>query len=118
MKIYKISSLTTFLFIFLIIGLAVFLPITLIQALWNSTIGKAYIDINIDFWQALILWLIFLVFLNVLGLFKFEFAIEAGDSFDKELLKKKIEEVKELQNLTQQPGEKAENKSIDKEEKK
>lgn len=95
MKIYKINSLTTFLFIFLIIGLAVFLPITLIQALWNSTVGKTYVDINIDFWQAFILWLVFLVFLHILGLFKFEFAIETGDSFDKELLKKKIEEKKE-----------------------
>ena len=91
MKIYKLNSLTTFLFTSTIISFVVFLPIVLIETLWNSTIGKAYTDININFWQALILWLIVLVILNIFGAFKFEFAIEAADSFDKELLKKKLE---------------------------
>ena len=88
---YKLNSLTTFLFAVLIIGFVVFLPIVLIEALWNSTIAKTYTDISIDFWQALILWLIVLVTLNILGIFKFEFAIETQESFDKELLKKKIQ---------------------------
>lgn len=91
MKIYKINSLATFFLGFLIVGLVVLLPIALIEALWNSTIGKTYTDISIDFWQALILWLVVLVSLNILGVFKFEFAVESIDSFDKELLKKKLE---------------------------
>lgn len=77
MKIYKLNSLTTFLFIFLAIGFVIFLPIVLIEALWNSTVGVTYPDIVISFWQALILWLVVLVTLNILGLFKFEFVIEA-----------------------------------------
>ena len=76
MKIYKFNSLTTFLFASLIIGLVVFLPIAFIEALWNSTLGKTYPNIVIDFWQALILWLIVLVVLNILGIFKFEFVID------------------------------------------
>ena len=90
MKIYKVNSLTTFIFAFFIVGLLVFLPIILIDAAWNGTIGKTY-DIQIDFWQGLILWLVVLVLLNIVGAFKFEFAIETADSFDKELLKKKLE---------------------------
>ncbi|MBI3591264.1 MAG: hypothetical protein HY094_07820 [Candidatus Melainabacteria bacterium] len=99
---YKLNSLTTFLFAILIIAFVVFLPIVLIEALWNSTIAKTYADISIDFWQALILWLIVLVTLNILGIFKFEFAIETQESFDKELLKKKI------QNLQKKTKEKPE----------
>lgn len=91
MKIYKLNSLTTIIFGFLIICLIVFLPIIFIEALWNSTIAKTYTDFNINFWQALILWLMVIVFLNILGIFKFEFAIESTDTFDKELLKKKLE---------------------------
>lgn len=99
MKIYKLGSLTTLLISTLILGLVVFLPIVLIEALWNSTIGKSFNNVNIDFWQASILWLIILVILNILGLFKFEFAIEAGDTLDKEFFKKK------LQNLQNKPKE-------------
>lgn len=88
MKIYKLNSFTTFLFSLLILCLVVFFPIMLIEVLWNSTIGKTYPDIMIDFWQALILWLIVLTFLNILGIFRFEFAVETGKSLDKELLKK------------------------------
>ena len=95
MKIYKISSFTTFLFSLVIIGLVVFLPIVLIQNIWNVTIGKTYTDITINFWQALILWLIVLITLNILGIFKFEFAVETGENIDKELLKKKLEEKKD-----------------------
>ena len=91
MKIYKLNSLTTLLFGFLIICFIVFLPIIFIEALWNSTIAKSYTNFTIDFWQALILWLMIIVSLNILGIFKFEFAIEATDTFDKELLKKKLE---------------------------
>ena len=91
MKIYKLNSLTTFLFSVLIIGLIVFLPIALIETLWNTTIGKTYSDITIDFWQALILWLIILVILNLLGVFKFEFAVETGENFDKNMLRKKLD---------------------------
>lgn len=91
MKIYKFSSLTTFIFTVVIIGLIVFLPIALIETLWNTTIGKTYTDLTISFWQALILWLIILTILNILGIFKFEFAIETGSVLDKETLKKKLE---------------------------
>ena len=35
-----------------------------------------------------------IVSLNILGIFKFEFAIEATDTFDKDLLKKKLEGLK------------------------
>ena len=91
MKIYKINSLTTILFGFSIIFFIVFLPIIFIESLWNTTIAKSYSDFTIDFWQALILWLIVLVLLNLIGIFKFEFAIETADVFDKELLKKKLE---------------------------
>ena len=101
MKMYKLNSLTTFLFAILIIGFVVFLPIVLIETLWNSTIAKTYADISIDFWQALILWLIVLLTLNILGIFKFEFAIEKQESFDKELLKKKV------QNLQKKSEEKS-----------
>lgn len=91
MKIYKINSLTTILFGFVIISLIVFLPIVFIEALWNTTVAKSYSDFSINFWQALILWLIVLVSLNIFGVFKFEFAIETTDTFDKESLKKKLE---------------------------
>ena len=85
---YKINSLTTILFGFLIICFIVFLPIILIEALWNTTIAKSYSDFTIDFWQALILWLVVLVSLNIIGIFKFEFAVETADTFD---IKKKLE---------------------------
>ena len=91
MKIYKLNSLTTILFGFFIICFIVFLPIIFIEALWNTTIAKSYSDFTINFLQALILWLIVLVSLHILGVFKFEFAIETTDTFDKELLKKKLE---------------------------
>ena len=91
MKIYKLNSLTTILFGFLIICFIVFLPIIFIETLWNATVAKSYADFNIDFWQALILWLIVLVSLNIIGIFKFEFAVETADAFDKDLLKKKLE---------------------------
>ena len=97
MKIYRLNSITTTLFICLIIGLVVILPIVFIETLWNSTVGKTYVDIAIDFWQALILWLIALVLLSILGLFKFEFAIETKEGFDKELLNQKLQS---LQNKT------------------
>ena len=99
MKIYKINSLTTILFGFLVICFIVFLPIIFIEALWNATVAKSYSDFTIGFWQALILWLVVLVSLNTIGIFKFEFAIEATDTFDKELLKKKLE------GLQKKPGE-------------
>ncbi len=91
MKIYKLNSLTTILFGFLIICLIVFLPIIFIEALWNSTVAKSYSNFTIDFWQALILWLIALVALNIIGIFKFEFAVETTDTFDKDILTKKLE---------------------------
>ena len=91
MKIYKLNSLTTILFGFLIICLIVFLPTILIEALWNSTVAKSYSNFTIDFWQALILWLIALVSLNIIGIFKFEFAVETTDTFDKDILTKKLE---------------------------
>ena len=103
MKIYKLNSLTTFLFSALIVGLVVFLPIALIETLWNTTIGKTYNDITINFWQALILWLIVLTTLNILGVFKFEFAIETGSVLDKETLKKKLES---LQNKAEEKSDK------------
>lgn len=94
MKIYKLNSLTTFLFTVLVVGLVFFLPVALIEVLWNTTVGRTYADITINFWQALILWLMVLVGLSILGIFKFEFAVETRDTFDKELLnlKNKIEE--------------------------
>ena len=91
MKIYKINSLTTILFGFFIVCFIVFLPIIFIESLWNATVAKSYIDFTIDFWQALILWLVVLVLLNLIGIFKFEFAVETADTFDKDLLKKKLE---------------------------
>ncbi len=94
MKMYKINSFTTFLFSFLVIGFVVFLPIVFIELLWNSTIGKNFSDITIDFWQGLILWLIVLVLLNILGIFKFEFAVQTNDSFDNEILKQKLDSMK------------------------
>lgn len=105
MKIYKLSSLTTLFLSLVIIGLVVFLPIVLIETLWNSTIGKTYTDIAINFWQALILWLIVLVALNIIGLFKFEFAVEAIDALDKESIKEKINSLKSLQNKTDEKKE-------------
>lgn len=98
MKIYKLNSLTTFLFAFLAIGLVVLLPIVLIELLWNSTVAKTYVDISIDFWQALILWLIVLVMLNISGLFKFEFAVEAHETLDKERLKNKLKDLQSKSN--------------------
>lgn len=106
MKLYKLNSLTTLLFSFLIISLVFFLPVVLIEALWNSSVGKTYTDITIDFWQALILWLMVLVILNILGIFKFEFAVQTGDTFDKEKIKKKLE------SLQKPGGEKAETKEV------
>ena len=94
MKMYKINSFTTFLFSILIIGVVVFLPIVFIELLWNHTIGKNYIDLTIDFWQSLILWLSALVMLNILGIFKFEFAIQTGETIDNELLRKKLDGLK------------------------
>lgn len=88
MKIYKLNSFITFLFSVLILGLVVFFPIMLIEVLWNSTIGKTYSDIAIDFWQAFILWLIVLTFLNILGIFRFEFAVETGNSLNKQKINK------------------------------
>ena len=71
--------------------------------MWNATVAKSYSDFTIGFWQALILWLVVLVSLNIIGIFKFEFAIETTDTFDKELLKKKLES---LQNKTEENSEK------------
>ena len=93
MKIFKLNSSSTILLGSVIIGFIVFLPIALIETIWNSTIGKVYSDINIDFWQALILWLVVLVLLYIIGVFKFEFAIERIDSPDKDSIKKKLEEL-------------------------
>ncbi len=90
MKMYKINSLTTILFIFLISSLVLILPMVLIETLWNSTIAKSF-NIAIDLWQALILWLMVLVTLNIFGLFKFEFAVE---TVDEDSLKHKIEKLK------------------------
>ena len=90
---YKLNSLTTMLIAVLLIGLIVFFPIMLIEALWNTTIAKAYTDFSINFWQALILWLIVLITLNILGLFKFEFAIEKIDSIENNPFKKTLEDV-------------------------
>lgn len=102
MKIYKLNSLTTILFGFFIICFVVFLPIIFIEVLWNTTIAKSYSEFTIDFWQALILWLIVLVLLNLIGIFKFEFAVETADTFDKDILKKKLE------SLQNKPEEKKE----------
>ena len=104
MKIYKINSFTTFLFSFLILGLVVFLPIALIELLWNNTLAKTYDQLTINFWQALILWLIVLVLLNILGIFKFEFAVEKADTFDKELLRKKLEKMNNLEEKQENPN--------------
>lgn len=93
MKIFKLNSSSTILLGSVIIGFIVFLPIALIETIWNSTIGKVYSDINIDFWQALILWLVVLVLLYIVGVFKFEFAIERIDSPDQDSIKKKLEEL-------------------------
>lgn len=94
MKIYKINSLATILLTFLIFSLVALLPISLIEALWNGTIGKSFTDISINFWQALILWLMVLVVLNIIGIFKFEFAVE-----DIKDLSNKIEQTKvEVEN--------------------
>ena len=94
MKIYKLNSLTTLLITILMIGLVALFPIMLIEALWNTTVAKTYTEFSIDFWQASILWLILLVTLNILGIFKFEFAIEKfEDHLDKNNLKKKIEDL-------------------------
>ena len=106
MKLYKINSLTTILFMFLIFALVVPLPIVLIEALWNGTVGKSFTDININFWQALILWLMLLVTLSILGVFKFEFAVESGESFDKELIKQKIQDKLKTENKPNKDEEK------------
>lgn len=90
MKTVKINSLVTILFIFMIFGLAFLLPIVLIETLWNTTVAKSF-EINIDLWQALILWLMVLVTLNIIGIFKFEFAVE---TLDEDSIKKKIEAIK------------------------
>ena len=107
MKMYKLNSLTTFLISVLIVALVAFLPISLIESLWNSTVGKTYPDIIISFWQALILWLMVLTILNILGIFKLEFAVETGNSLDKKTLKKKLES---LQNKAERAHEKIEEK--------
>lgn len=111
MKIYKLNSLTTFFLATLVVGLLVFLPVLVIELLWNNTIGKTYTDITINFWQALILWLIVLVTLNILGAFKFEFAIETHDSVDKEILKNKIQDLKSNNSESIQAEQKANNDS-------
>ena len=94
MKIYKLNSFTTFFFIVMFIGLVVFIPIFVIQIVWNGTVGETYTHMTIDFWQSLILWLIALVILNILGFFKFEFAVESNDTSEKTMIKKKIQEMK------------------------
>lgn len=107
MKIYKLNSLTTFLFAFVVVGLVVFLPIVLIESLWNTTVAKTYTDISIDFWQALILWLIVLVLLNIIGIFKFEFAVETHNSIiDDELLNKKLQDLQAKSNENTDNGSK------------
>lgn len=93
MKIVKINSLTTILFIVLICSLTCILPIALIETLWNNTVAKSF-DVTINLWQALILWLSILVILNILGVFKFEFAVESIDELDKEAMQKKLETLK------------------------
>ncbi|MBI1859193.1 MAG: hypothetical protein HYR97_08805 [Candidatus Melainabacteria bacterium] len=94
MKIYKINSFTTFLISMFLIGLVIFLPIMIIEAIWNSTIGTMHSYLAINTWQALILWLIFLTLLNILGVFRFEFAVEKFDGTNKESVKKKVEEIR------------------------
>ena len=93
MKIIKINSLTTILFILLICSLTCILPIALIETLWNTTVAKSF-DVTINLWQALILWLSILVMLNIIGVFKFEFAVESLDTSDKEAMQKKLETLK------------------------
>ena len=92
MKIIKLNSFTTFLISMLIIGFLILLPIVLIQALWNQTLGNTYDHLIINFWQSLILWLIVLTILNIVGLFKFEFIVETKNQ-DKDTIKKTIEEL-------------------------
>lgn len=110
MKILKLNSFTTFLVSITIIGLVIFLPIVIIESAWNSTIGKVYDFMEINFWQALILWLIVLTILNILGIFRFEFAIETTDSLDKEKIKKKIEGI-QSKNQKSQTEDKKEDKA-------
>lgn len=93
MKIFKLNSLTTLLLSVFVITLVMLLPITLIEVLWNNTIGRTYTDFTIDFWQSLILWLIVLVSLNIIGIFRFEFAVENQDIASRDLLKKKIQDL-------------------------
>lgn len=102
MKIVKINSLTTILIIFLISSFAFILPIVLIETLWNTTVAKSF-DVTINLWQALILWLSVLVILNIMGVFKFEFAIESMEELDKETLKKQLETLK---SKLEEPSEK------------
>ena len=66
----------------MIVMLIAFFPTMLIEALWNTTVGKAYSDFSINFWQAAILWLVFIVTLHIVGIFKFEFAVEKIDSIE------------------------------------
>ena len=56
------------------------------------------------------LWLIVLVLLNISGIFKFEFAIEKADTFDKELLRKKLEQLKKTEE--KQETQKKENDQV------
>ena len=95
MKVYKVNSFTTFLIAALLIGLVVFMPILLIEALWNSTVAQSYSDYVINFWQALILWLVVIVLLNIIGIFKFEFAIETADTGS---VKKKLDSLQGKQS--------------------
>lgn len=95
MKVYKLNSFKTLLIILSIVGLGMFLPVFIIELLWNSTIGEIYQDLIINSWQALILWLIGIIVIYLSGLFKFEVAVESFDNIDTELIKKKVEELKQ-----------------------
>lgn len=56
-------------------------------------IGRVYEDLIIDFWQSLLLWLVVLLTLNILGIFKFEFAIEKQNDINNDLFKEKIKDI-------------------------
>lgn len=96
MKIVKLNSFSILLIVLFIGSIIFYVPIFTIECLWNSFLGSHYPSFEINFWQALILWLALIVLVYISGAFKFQMAIEKID-LDKDLFKKQIEELKSKQ---------------------
>ncbi len=84
MKMFQLNLLSLIL-LFLVVGLALFLPSFLIQNLWNLTLADHLErDLRIDILQASLLWGALLSLLYMSGIFKFKLDFQKLENIDLE----------------------------------